>query len=347
MLSDGNPDHTFTAGGSNSTSLDATSWDVSTLTITPPPEFVGQFTITITATRTGCAGQSQRVHDHNRDNNGPRTGRPANLSAPNALTVNEGGGVLLNISASAAEANQNAPSITISGLGNASLTNSNNDTLTITGGSITLTAAQLNGLTLHAGDETSGPYHLTVTATDTETGVSNTASTTPQPITVTVADAALTGSSAASVSGTEGASATLTGATFTDGNPGNNSADFTAIINWGDNTPTSTGTVSYDSGTGKYTVAGSHTYAEEGSDPITVTVTDDGGKTTTITGTATVADAALTGSSAASVSGTEGASATLTGATFTDANPGNNSADFTAIINWGDSTPTSTRDRQL
>ena len=85
-------------------------------------------------------------------------------------------------------------------------------------------------------------------------------------------------------------------------------------------------------------MAGSHTYAEEGSDPITVTVTDDGGKTTTITGTATVADAALTGSSAARVSGTEGASATLTGATFTDGNPGNNSADFTAIINWGDST---------
>ena len=69
-----------------------------------------------------------------------------------------------------------------------------------------------------------------------------------------------------------------------------------------------------------------------------MTVNDDGGKTTTITGTATVADAALTGSAAASVTATEGAPATLTNATFTDANPGNHSADFSGTINWGDGT---------
>ena len=160
--------------------------------------------------------------------------------------------------------------------------------------------------------------------------------------TVAVADAALTGSSAASVTATEGASAQLTNATFTDANPGNNSGNFTATINWGDGTPTTIGTVSYSNGV--YSVAGSHTYADENSAPlpISVAVTDDGGQSTTITGRATVADAALTGSSAASVTATEGASAQLTNATFTDANPGNNSGNFTATINWGDGTPTTT-----
>ena len=163
--------------------------------------------------------------------------------------------------------------------------------------------------------------------------------------TATVADAALTGSAAASVTATEGATATLTNATFTDANPGNHSADFSGTINWGDGTTSTfdSSAVSYNSGTGTYTVAGSHTYAEEGTDTVTVTVNDDGLKTTTITGTATVADAALTGSAAASVTATEGATATLTNATFTDANPGDHSADFSGTINWGDGT-TSTFD---
>jgi hypothetical protein len=48
----------------------------------------------------------------------------------------------------------------------------------------------------------------------------------------------------------------------------------------------------YDSGTGKYTIAGSHTYAEEGTYTTTVTVKDNvdvaGTSSTTITGTATI-----------------------------------------------------------
>ena len=161
--------------------------------------------------------------------------------------------------------------------------------------------------------------------------------------TATVADAALTGSSVTTAGGTEGAtnSSVLVGATFTDANPGNHTADFTATITWGDGGATSTGVVSYSAGT--YTVAGSHTYADEGSYPISISILDDGGQTATITGTATVADAALTGSSAATAGGTEGAtnSSVLAGATFTDANPGNHTADFTATITWGDGGPTS------
>ena len=161
--------------------------------------------------------------------------------------------------------------------------------------------------------------------------------------TATVADAALTGSTAATAGGTEGAvnSSVLAGATFTDANPGDHTADFTATITWGDGSPTSLGTVSYSAGV--YTVSGSHTYAEEGSYPISIGVLDNGGSTATITGTATVADAALTGSAAATAGGTEGAtnSSVLAGATFTDANPGDHTADFTATITWGDGGGTS------
>jgi hypothetical protein len=107
-----------------------------------------------------------------------------------------------------------------------------------------------------------------------------------------VADAPLTGSSAASASGNEGASVSLTNATFTDANPGDHTADFTATIDWGDGTAPTTGTVSYNSVTKVYTIAGSHTYAEEGTYTPTVTVKDNvdvgGTSSTTITGTATI-----------------------------------------------------------
>src|SRR5262249_54031420 len=107
-----------------------------------------------------------------------------------------------------------------------------------------------------------------------------------------VADAALTGSSSATAFGTENStnSSVLSGATFTDANPGNHTGDFTATIHWGD-LSTSTGVVSYSGGS--YSVAGSHTYSEEGSYSISIDIVDDGGSTATITGTATVADAGL------------------------------------------------------
>src|SRR6185295_16969694 len=140
----------------------------------------------------------------------------------------------------------------------------------------------------------------------------------------TVGDADLTGSNTATAGGTEGAtdSSVLAGATFTDANPGDHTEDFTATIHWGDGQD-SAGAVSYSGGV--YTVDGTHTYAEEGSYSITIDVADtlDGGtSTTTITGTATVGDADLTGSNTATAGGTEGAtdSSVLAGATFTDAN---------------------------
>src|SRR6202035_4084402 len=56
-------------------------------------------------------------------------------------------------------------------------------------------------------------------------------------------------------------------ATFTDTNPTDLASGFTASINWGDGI-TTTGTVSGSNGV--FSVASGHTYADEGSDPLSV-----------------------------------------------------------------------------
>jgi hypothetical protein len=166
-----------------------------------------------------------------------------------------------------------------------------------------------------------------------------------------VADASLTATAGSDISSTEGSSTgTVVLATFTDANPGDNSAEMSATIDWGvkdgsGNEVISTGTVSYDATSSIYSVSGSNTYADEGSHVVTVTISDAGGSTATATVNATVADAALTGNSAAT--GTGGVesvtAATLGNATFTDANLGAPASDFTVTaVNWGDgSTDTS------
>ncbi len=70
-------------------------------------------------------------------------------------------------------------------------------------------------------------------------------------------------------------------ASFT-GDPTALAADFSAIIDWGDNA-TSAGTVS-TSGGGGFRVTGTHTYADEGVYPIRVTITDPRGYSTTTRG---------------------------------------------------------------
>ena len=143
--------------------------------------------------------------------------------------------------------------------------------------------------------------------------------------------------SGTSVAATEGQSFTGNVATFTDPDTNATASEYSATINWGDGT-TSTGTIS---GTGgNFTVSGSHTYAEEGSQTATVTITDTDNTSNQATASSqvTVADAALHATGVVpSVSGT---TASGTVATFTDANPGGTLSDFTASINWGDGTTT-------
>jgi PKD repeat protein len=131
-------------------------------------------------------------------------------------------------------------------------------------------------------------------------------------------------------------------ATFSDpGYPTNSASDFTALINWGDGTAPTAGTV-VALGGGNFAVQGGHTYKEEGPNTVAVVVTDDapGTASLTITGTVDILNAPLTGSAVA-LHGTEGAPLTnVDVATFVDADPLGDPDDMVATIDWGDGTVT-------
>src|SRR5262249_41391208 len=143
------------------------------------------------------------------------------------------------------------------------------------------------------------------------------------------------------MSATEGAStgSTLV-ATFTCAGGLAPIASYAATIGWGvgttstvTSTATPSGQIVVDSN-GGYDVQASHTYGEEGSFPLTVTITDAAGITFRAQAQATVADATLTGA-AQNISTTEGLK-TFTVATFSDADPNGTPSDYTATITWDD-----------
>jgi len=95
-----------------------------------------------------------------------------------------------------------------------------------------------------------------------------------------------------------------------DTDPNATTSDFIAVINWGDNT-TSPGTVVANAGGGPgFEVDGpasGHTYLDEGTFPVTVTITDKGGSIATATTTAIMADTDnLSATGGPAISGNEG-----------------------------------------
>src|SRR5205807_1937524 len=136
-------------------------------------------------------------------------------------------------------------------------------------------------------------------------------------------------------SAVEGAASTSqTVATFTDPGGYEADADYSATINWGDNS-SSAGTRT------KGRESGRHKYAEEGNYTITVTVQHDGAPdATAVTTAASTSDPAIAAKGAsATFTALEGAtSASQTVATFTDAVGYETDADYSATINWGDNT---------
>ncbi len=139
-------------------------------------------------------------------------------------------------------------------------------------------------------------------------------------------------------SAVEGQSFSGTVATATDADPNSTAAEYTASIDWGDGS-SSAGTVSGPTG-GPFDISGSHTYADEGTYAVTVTITDIDTPTNndTTTSTANVADAPLTAGTLTLSNGVEGVTPVNASFDFTDANPGGTTADFTATIDWGDGT---------
>src|SRR5262249_5148323 len=109
-------------------------------------------------------------------------------------------------------------------------------------------------------------------------------------------------------------------ATFTAPGQDTNVADFSADIDWGDGSGAEAGTITLDPSTGVFTVHGSHTYAEEGTQTLTVTIHHQTAASATVMSTANVADAALT-AQGTSLTTEEGVAVNGVVATFTDANP--------------------------
>ena len=123
-------------------------------------------------------------------------------------------------------------------------------------------------------------------------------------------------------------------ATFSDADQNTAPGTYAATINWGD-TSTSAGTVTGNRAIG-FTVTGGHTYAEEGSYTVTTQISDLDGNSVTATGSATVADAALTASGRLLRQSHDSISGVV--ASFIDADVAGTVGDYTATISWGDGT---------
>ena len=145
--------------------------------------------------------------------------------------------------------------------------------------------------------------------------------------TATVTDATLTMTGGFQLGALMDQSASLTLAYFTVANPHAQPSDFTASIAWGDGS-TSTATVS-SAGAGLFAVTANHSYAEDGLEDATITVTDAAGSSQSTTSTVEV------GNLYAGVNGT------LSLASFVDATSGVTASSFTVSINWGDGNTTS------
>jgi hypothetical protein len=164
-----------------------------------------------------------------------------------------------------------------------------NFTATITGGTpLGSTSAVFTVSGNHTYAE-EGTY--TVTTTINHSGVITVVTST-----ATVSDPAVIGTSVP-VSGKEAIAFTLPVATFTDSGGAellpSIDAEYRATIDWGDSS-SSAGTISYSDGAGSktapFTVAGTHTFAEEGTYSITVTISHDTAPNTIVDTTATVRD---------------------------------------------------------
>jgi streptogramin lyase len=138
-------------------------------------------------------------------------------------------------------------------------------------------------------------------------------------------------------------------ANFRDTDSTAQATDFHAAISWGDGS-SSLGSVQANGG-GAFSVLGNHIYSEEGTNPLSVTITDLnntkdlGGSFVTVPGTVQVNNAPLTVTSQTVVSTptvvTPQTVVTVSNvllATFTDAGGPEPLSDYAAKINWGDGT---------
>src|SRR5439155_947104 len=137
-----------------------------------------------------------------------------------------------------------------------------------------------------------GNFTVTVSVSDSGGSMASISNTT-----FSVADAALSSAGIVSRQTASDSQRTDPKTAVKDDNLNGMVSDFFATMNWGDgNTSTASGAAGtiVANGSGGFDVHGTHTYQEEGSFTVTVTVSDSDGSNTTISNTSfTIADAAL------------------------------------------------------
>lgn len=133
---------------------------------------------------------------------------------------------------------------------------------------------------------------------------------------------------------TEGQSVAPTLAALMDTDGNSNAASYSATIDWGDGTASSTGVVNAGS-SGGFVVSGSHTYSEEGSFTARISLADIGdGSSVTASSAVSVSDAALTATG--TTGRLKGKAFNGTVATVSDAGGAAAPTNYVATIAWGD-----------
>jgi streptogramin lyase len=129
-----------------------------------------------------------------------------------------------------------------------------------------------------------GQFSVSVTITDVDTSHDVGQNTATATSTAKVADAPLS-AVGFNVSGPRSTGNVLV-AVFSDAGGAEPASHYRAIINWGDGSAASAGTITANGSL--FTVTASHLYPQNGTYPIKVTIRDDGGSAVTTTSTATV-----------------------------------------------------------
>ena len=128
-------------------------------------------------------------------------------------------------------------------------------------------------------------------------------------------------------------------ATITDTSGTLSASDFSAAVNWGDGS--SIDTVTAVGTSQPFTIVGTHTFAEEGTDTVHVTVSQGANTAAPVTETVAVSDPAVSATGGMTFTAAE-AVAPLGQLIATFSDPGGNEAvaNYSAQINWGDNQST-------
>jgi autotransporter-associated beta strand protein len=208
-----------------------------------------------------------------------------------------------------------------------------------------LATGTVSGSHTYANEEGSFPITVTIKhLSETDTLAAQSAKDS-----VTISDPNITAAGIGSFALSEGAAAgrTVSGTLATFSDPGGLEApgEYSAMIDWGDQTQPTTGTIDASGGLATGTVSGSHTYAnEEGSFPITVTIKHlsetDTLAAQTATDSVTIFDPNIMAAGVGSFALSEGPAAgrTVSGTLATFSDPGGFEApgEYSASIKWGD-----------